>query len=216
MDPLYTLPSQQKKKHALAIKLVALGTNIHQTLSALPGGLPEHITADSPPRPTLPVCLRPESLSSFHDIAQRITLVDSLFQLFLKNGDSIINLEDSHGATPIHYAALTDNIGVFKKLVELGADMNAETKIGKAAFHGAASMSSKKILAYLLELSVCSFSVMFYGFFICFTQVFPFVPLFITADIIYCDLPPMMFIQIIPHEIAGQAVSLNLGSFSCF
>jgi hypothetical protein len=67
-----------------------------------------------------------------------------------ENGDYIIDIEDSHGATPIHYAAKTDNIDVFKKLVELGADMNAETKMGKTAFHIAVSMNSK-ILEYLLE-----------------------------------------------------------------
>ncbi|KAF8541699.1 hypothetical protein BDD12DRAFT_485142 [Trichophaea hybrida] len=63
------------------------------------------------------------------------------------------NIRAGDGASPIHHAAMGENLEAMMALVAAGAKINAETHGGRTAFHIALSIHCPSILVYLLDLS---------------------------------------------------------------
>lgn len=60
-----------------------------------------------------------------------------------------VNKKDMHGATPLHYAIMKNNIDVVNALLRADADMYARGPEGNYAIHFAASLASCKITEIL-------------------------------------------------------------------
>ena len=69
----------------------------------------------------------------------------------------VSNERDDYGATPIHYAARSGQLGCLKWLVQhSGISPNAVAKNGATATHDAAAMGQLECLKYLTESTRCS------------------------------------------------------------
>jgi ankyrin repeat protein len=92
----------------------------------------------------------------FHELAQYMNRDPDLqlYRLFLQDNAEIANLEDSDGATPLHYASLTDNFAIFKELLSDGANINARTRTGKTVLHFRCCRFCITSTRFLLDLRV--------------------------------------------------------------
>lgn len=91
------------------------------------------------------------SLNMFHELVQDTKDPDSTSYWYFLQNESDINGKDSEGATPLHCAALVENLEVSKALVSSGVYINATTKSGRTVIHFAISSLSHQVLAFLLE-----------------------------------------------------------------
>lgn len=71
---------------------------------------------------------------------------------FLANKDTPVDVRDAAGYTALHYASSRGHLNICELLLKFGADINAETRAGKAtALHRAASSGKKSIVELLLQ-----------------------------------------------------------------
>lgn len=71
-------------------------------------------------------------------------------KLALTNGATQVNIKDDRGATPLHGAVASDDFEFVKKLVEVGADVNAKT-IGRPRARPISQARSGKVAQYLID-----------------------------------------------------------------
>lgn len=70
------------------------------------------------------------------------------FEKLLRRGATV---KKELGWTPLHYAATEAHIGLLKRIIELGADVNAQTKAGVTALDMAARKPSREAVMVLLR-----------------------------------------------------------------
>ncbi|KAI5800549.1 hypothetical protein FPQ18DRAFT_315372 [Pyronema domesticum] len=63
-----------------------------------------------------------------HQVVQYFEDPDSTLDPFFLRNRALVNTEDNYGATPLHYAALSDNLSIVKLLINAGANINAKKK----------------------------------------------------------------------------------------
>lgn len=73
---------------------------------------------------------------------------EEAFEKLLKRGASV---KKERGWTALHYAATEAHIGLLKRLIELGADVNAQTKAGVTALDMAARKPNREAVVTLLK-----------------------------------------------------------------
>ena len=74
-----------------------------------------------------------------------------------KNFLEYINKKNSKGYNALLYAAFRGNLEIFKKLIELGAEINVSNSSGLNALHLAAQGNHPNIIVYLIEK--CGFDI---------------------------------------------------------
>ncbi|CAK1603147.1 unnamed protein product [Parnassius mnemosyne] len=73
-----------------------------------------------------------------------------------RNAKEIVNCPDNAGYTPLHYAARSGHVNICNILLQNGADINAETRSGKATpLHKAAAAGKATTLKFLIQSGAC-------------------------------------------------------------
>ena len=96
----------------------------------------------------------------YYDLSTVILNVLSSFSKKYKSSQNFIayiNQKNSKGYNALLYSAFRGNLGIFKKLMELGADINATNFSGLNALHLASQGNHPNIIVYLIEK--CGFDI---------------------------------------------------------
>jgi ankyrin repeat protein len=73
--------------------------------------------------------------------------------MLLIDGGADISVTDKFGTTPLHAAAIVNDLELAKVLVKKGADLNAKTKDNQTPLDMAKNKKSTEVAAFLASLT---------------------------------------------------------------
>jgi ankyrin repeat protein len=94
-----------------------------------------------------------ELISPLH-LAIKNTSCKNIIQLLLKYGANV-NIQDTKGQTPLHYAISYNQAYIAERLIQTGADVNIQDTKGQTPLHYAARYNQTHIAKILLENGAC-------------------------------------------------------------